>query len=158
MKETFRLAANRMNLQVSLPALDRAQVTNQNFSVTHVGHSQVHQAMSKSSKTLKTLHCALDVEGHVGTDGRYYVLDTARTFPPEASKEAKEYGKHPRMLTSGNNVTVRFTVTDAKKYRTYCKKQYPKDALPLELQGASESHSRAFDPRSGRKEKGMVSH
>jgi hypothetical protein len=25
-----------------------------------------------------------DIEGHKGTDGRYYVLDFARVFPPEA--------------------------------------------------------------------------
>lgn len=31
------------------------------------------------------LHAAGDVEGHVGTDGRMYLLDLARTTPPEAS-------------------------------------------------------------------------
>jgi hypothetical protein len=25
-----------------------------------------------------------DIEGHKGSDGKYYVLDFARTFPPEA--------------------------------------------------------------------------
>lgn len=30
-----------------------------------------------------SLHSAVDMEGHKGTDGRYYVLDTARVFPPE---------------------------------------------------------------------------
>jgi hypothetical protein len=29
-----------------------------------------------------------DVEGHVGLDGRYYLLDLARTFPPEAGEVA----------------------------------------------------------------------
>jgi len=24
-----------------------------------------------------------DMEGHIGTDGRFYVIDTARLFPPE---------------------------------------------------------------------------
>lgn len=30
-----------------------------------------------------SLYSAVDMEGHKGTDGRYYVLDTARIFPPE---------------------------------------------------------------------------
>jgi len=30
-----------------------------------------------------SLHSAVDMEGHKGADGRYYVLDTARVFPPE---------------------------------------------------------------------------
>lgn len=30
-----------------------------------------------------SLYSAVDMEGHKGTDGRYYVLDTARVFPPE---------------------------------------------------------------------------
>jgi hypothetical protein len=29
------------------------------------------------------LHSAIDVEGHHGTDGRYYLLDLARAFPPQ---------------------------------------------------------------------------
>ena len=29
------------------------------------------------------LATACDVEGHLGTDGRYYVVDCARLFPPE---------------------------------------------------------------------------
>ena len=29
------------------------------------------------------LTCLVDIEGHLGKDGRYYVVDTARVFPPE---------------------------------------------------------------------------
>lgn len=32
----------------------------------------------------KLLHAACDIEGHRGYDDRYYVVDLARTFPPEA--------------------------------------------------------------------------
>ena len=32
------------------------------------------------------LHFGADVEGHLGKDGRHYVLDTARTFPSECFK------------------------------------------------------------------------
>lgn len=31
-----------------------------------------------------TIHTACDVEGHVGHDGRCYIIDLARTFPPES--------------------------------------------------------------------------
>jgi hypothetical protein len=30
----------------------------------------------------KILHTAADVEGHAGLDGRYYMVDFARMFPP----------------------------------------------------------------------------
>jgi hypothetical protein len=29
------------------------------------------------------IHGPTDIEGHVGSDGRYYLLDFQRTFPPE---------------------------------------------------------------------------
>lgn len=32
----------------------------------------------------KLLHSCCDIEGHEGSDGRFYLLDTARVFPPEA--------------------------------------------------------------------------
>lgn len=35
---------------------------------------------SKTHRTL--LHLSCDVEGHLGKDGRYYLVDTARLFPP----------------------------------------------------------------------------
>lgn len=31
----------------------------------------------------KKLHGPVDIEAHKGTDDRYYVVDFARTFPPE---------------------------------------------------------------------------
>ncbi len=38
----------------------------------------------------ETLHTRMpiDIEGHHGTDGRYYVLDAARLMPPEAPTAA----------------------------------------------------------------------
>ena len=30
----------------------------------------------------KVLHSAADIEGHLGTDGRFYLIDFSRTFPP----------------------------------------------------------------------------
>eukprot|EP00753_Platysulcus_tardus_P018257 PLAT6799.1.p1 GENE.PLAT6799.1~~PLAT6799.1.p1 ORF type:complete len:1510 (+),score=553.32 PLAT6799.1:376-4530(+) len=37
---------------------------------------------------LKLLHSAVDVEGHTGSDGRFYVLDTARTLPAERPRSS----------------------------------------------------------------------
>eukprot|EP00466_Bigelowiella_natans_P016103 jgi/Bigna1/135819/aug1.31_g10527 len=41
-------------------------------------HLAKHKVMGKAD-----LHCAGDVEAHLGQDGRVYLLDLARTFPPE---------------------------------------------------------------------------
>ena len=39
----------------------------------------------------------LNTEGHLGTDGKFYLLDFARLFPPEAPpldpKERAQYGR-----------------------------------------------------------------
>jgi hypothetical protein len=32
-----------------------------------------------------------DIEGHIGLDGRYYCLDSARLFPPIATELAQPY-------------------------------------------------------------------
>lgn len=40
---------------------------------------------AKTSKTL--LHGPIDIEGHKGRDGRFYLVDSARLFPPAASQE-----------------------------------------------------------------------
>ena len=34
------------------------------------------------------MYSACDVEGHIGSDGRFYIVDLARTFPPEAPSKA----------------------------------------------------------------------
>lgn len=31
----------------------------------------------------KLIYCVVDLEGHKGLDGRYYLLDFSRLFPPE---------------------------------------------------------------------------
>lgn len=36
---------------------------------------------------LVELFAPADIEAHRGTDNRYYVLDTARVFPPEPVRE-----------------------------------------------------------------------
>mgnify|MGYP002480718021 FL=1 len=37
---------------------------------------------------LEVLHAPTDIEGHIGSDGRYYVLDTARIAPPEPPQKS----------------------------------------------------------------------
>ncbi len=41
----------------------------------------------KTKKAMLYLSC--DIEGHLGKDGRYYLLDTARLFPPTAPRPGK---------------------------------------------------------------------
>jgi hypothetical protein len=40
-----------------------------------------HYVGTKDDK--KILHAPVDIECHIGKDGRFYILDFARTFPPE---------------------------------------------------------------------------
>lgn len=49
------------------------------------------------------LYSACDVEGHRDADGRFYVIDLARTFPPEHPDVAK----HLNILEIGSMVMVR---------------------------------------------------
>eukprot|EP01132_Coremiostelium_polycephalum_P009238 gene9238-11318_t len=44
------------------------------------------------------LHSPADLEGHQGFDGRYYMLDFARLFPPEAPKKGIKMGHLYRLL------------------------------------------------------------
>lgn len=39
------------------------------------------------------LHTAGDVEGHIGEDGNYYIIDTARFFPPESPSVCRHLQK-----------------------------------------------------------------
>jgi hypothetical protein len=45
------------------------------------------------------LHLAGDVEGHLGTDGRFYILDTARVFPPDVPKPRYNASFVPHIAT-----------------------------------------------------------
>lgn len=42
-----------------------------------------HKVVNFHSGDGVTLYLGGDVEGHLGTDGQHYLLDLARTFPPE---------------------------------------------------------------------------
>jgi Clustered mitochondria len=42
-----------------------------------------HPVRGRENGVLAVMHGPADLEGHKGTDGKYYVLDSARLFPPE---------------------------------------------------------------------------
>lgn len=46
-----------------------------------------HEVQSRGNGEFYFLHAPADVEGHEGTDGRFYLVDTARVFPPAATKK-----------------------------------------------------------------------
>ena len=43
-------------------------------------------------RTATTLYTAADIEGHVGSDGRFYMLDFSRMFPPTAPEPGVHRG------------------------------------------------------------------
>lgn len=50
----------------------------------------IHLSKHRIGRTEKFLYTAGDVEGHVGTDKKYYMIDTARMFPPECFFSRKD--------------------------------------------------------------------
>eukprot|EP01088_Endostelium_zonatum_P013026 TRINITY_DN2737_c0_g1_i2.p1 TRINITY_DN2737_c0_g1~~TRINITY_DN2737_c0_g1_i2.p1 ORF type:complete len:1264 (+),score=298.63 TRINITY_DN2737_c0_g1_i2:79-3870(+) len=52
-----------------------------------------HSIVEGSSQKLVLLHAPVDIEGHLGTDGRCYLIDTARLFPP-ATPHRDVQGSH----------------------------------------------------------------
>ena len=50
-------------------------------AAAHSLHLAAHPV--RSEKGFVTLHAAGDIEVHKAKDGRVYVMDLARTFPPE---------------------------------------------------------------------------
>lgn len=56
--------------------------------------------------TSKLLYSAADIEGHVGRDGRFYLIDFSRTFPCETVDRAE----------SGSNLTKLFRAEFVRRY------------------------------------------
>ena len=50
-------------------------------------------------------HTAADVEGHLGTDGKFYLIDTARVFPPTAYPKNNRFG-FPRAAPDSSSARV----------------------------------------------------
>jgi hypothetical protein len=58
-----------------------------------------------------TLHTPVDLEGHKGHDGRYYLLDFSRIFPPEFPDRSIKGSYLFRLLRPGNlDVLLKLTV------------------------------------------------
>jgi hypothetical protein len=53
--------------------------------------------MARDSTSFQIFYTAADVEGHQGTDGKFYLIDTARVFPPTAYPRNNRFG-FPRSL------------------------------------------------------------
>ena len=49
---------------------------------TSILNLRSHDVWNADRTSCVQLHGPIDIEGHLGRDGRYYVLDTARLFPP----------------------------------------------------------------------------
>lgn len=45
----------------------------------------------------KLMYGPADLEGHMGKDGRYYILDTARLFPPHPPVEGVRYAQSQQL-------------------------------------------------------------
>lgn len=52
---------------------------------------QLHKVKESSTGEIKEVPVPLDLEGHQGTDGRYYVVDFARLLPPESPVKGYKY-------------------------------------------------------------------
>lgn len=50
-----------------------------------------HTVWDRVGATKEVFHVAADVEGHLGFDGKFYVVDTARVFPPTAHCKTDRY-------------------------------------------------------------------
>lgn len=50
--------------------------------IANVLNLKGHYVKERKTGTLKLMYGPVDIEGHIGLDGRYYCVDTARLFPP----------------------------------------------------------------------------
>jgi tetratricopeptide (TPR) repeat protein len=75
---------------------------------SRIFNERMHQAAAKlnlathvcgmNPAACATLHSAADIEGHIGSDGRLYLLDLARTFPPETPRAGVQAGHLYQLL------------------------------------------------------------
>jgi len=47
-----------------------------------ITNAQIEGGKEKEDRNVTFLHIAADIEGHVGSDGRFYLIDVARLMPP----------------------------------------------------------------------------
>lgn len=115
----------RMTAQALLPLSDHSLVYGSKDAGKHVlmKHAPFNKCMEEVAKVLNLaphmvgpshelvrLHAAVDIEGHVGMDNRFYLLDLARSFPPEAPAVTSHLSD---LFADGS--TVRISVPNPKK-------------------------------------------
>jgi hypothetical protein len=72
--------------------LDDLKMNNMMMNVAKMLNLKPHKVgIQRPNVEGKIVHTCADIEGHYGNDGRYYVLDCARLFPPIATSETGEY-------------------------------------------------------------------
>lgn len=85
----------RMHAQALLPINSSTIVVGSSDAgkTVHCESDELMQILEKASIEMNLrehivsgvkLYSACDIEGHLGTDNRYYIIDLARTFPPES--------------------------------------------------------------------------
>jgi len=89
----------RMSAQAFLPLGEKSLVygSADGGRTVHKSNEKFNDAMRRAAEALnirghvvgkldraQELHAAVDIEGHVGMDNRFYLLDMSRTFPPES--------------------------------------------------------------------------
>lgn len=64
----------------------------------HPEHTRVfcHHNNFTYSTIGRLIHAAGDVEGHIGDDGKFYLLDLARSLPPENPNITKHLSNDPQ--------------------------------------------------------------
>lgn len=59
------------------------EVSESHSDASHVPDESSRHSLPSLNTTLVKVHAAIDLEFHQGTDGRYYMLDFSRSFPPQ---------------------------------------------------------------------------
>lgn len=62
------------------------------------GRLNLAEAMRGTKSPGKLLHAAIDIEGHLGSDGRHYLLDFSRAMPPEAPRPKAQRTKNEHLF------------------------------------------------------------
>lgn len=89
----------RIHAQAVLPICAQTLLmgTSDASKTVHAKSNELTRIMRDAAKELnlrehfvqnKMLYAACDIEGHRGSDGKHYVIDLARTFPPESPDQA----------------------------------------------------------------------
>jgi len=88
LSQVMAICAQRLNLQPHLVYPGRGS------RVSSSTHSDPHSPLRDSPVQPCCMHGPTDLEGHRGEDGRLYLIDTARLFPPAALSRSSPPASH----------------------------------------------------------------